>query len=96
MQISQQSRCIYGITTIAGGKSSRGGHVGGPSDDAKFATDFEVHYIASRCSLLVIDRGNQAIREIQLNLDDRVYQYEAGFPIGMYCAIIICPEGSFH
>ena len=82
MQISQQSRCIYGVTTIAGGKSSRGGHVGGPSDAAKFATDFEVCYIASRCSLLVIDRGNQAIREIQLNLDDRVYQYEAGFPLG--------------
>ena len=85
-----------GVTTIAGGKSSRGGHVDGPSDDAKFSTDFEVRYIASSCSLLVIDRGNQAIREIQLNLDDRVYQYEAGFPLGMYCAIIICPEGSFH
>ncbi|XP_052141636.1 uncharacterized protein LOC127761388 [Oryza glaberrima] len=72
-----------GVTTIAGGKSSRGGHVDGPSDDAKFSTDFEVRYIGSSCSLLVIDRGNQAIREIQLNFDDCVYQYEAGFPLGV-------------
>lgn len=31
----------------------------------------------------MIDRGNQAIREIQLNFDDCVYQYEAGFPLGV-------------
>ncbi|KAL6633613.1 hypothetical protein ACP70R_026284 [Stipagrostis hirtigluma subsp. patula] len=72
-----------GVTTIAGGKSSRGGHVDGPSDEAKFSTDFEVRYIGSSCSLLVIDRGNQAIREIQLHFDDCVYQYEAGFPLGV-------------
>ncbi|KAL5208245.1 hypothetical protein ABZP36_032680 [Zizania latifolia] len=72
-----------GVTTIAGGKSSRGGHVDGPSDDAKFSTDFEVRYIGSSCSLLVIDRGNQAIREIQLHFDDCMYQYEAGFPLGV-------------
>ncbi|CAN6253413.1 unnamed protein product [Urochloa humidicola] len=72
-----------GITTIAGGKSGRGGHVDGPSDEAKFSTDFEVRYIGSSCSLLVIDRGNQAIREIPLHFDDCVYQYEAGFPLGV-------------
>ncbi|XP_062222113.1 uncharacterized protein LOC133921314 [Phragmites australis] len=72
-----------GVTTIAGGKSNRGGHVDGPSDEAKFSTDFEVRYIGSSCSLLVIDRGNQAIREIQLHFDDCVYQYEAGFPLGV-------------
>ncbi|KAK3158995.1 hypothetical protein QOZ80_2AG0144340 [Eleusine coracana subsp. coracana] len=72
-----------GVTTIAGGKSGRGGHVDGPSDEAKFSTDFEIRYIGSSCSLLVIDRGNQAIREIQLHFDDCVYQYEAGFPLGV-------------
>nr|CAB3447824.1 unnamed protein product [Digitaria exilis] len=71
------------VTTIAGGKSGRGGHVDGPSDEAKFSTDFEVRYIGSSCSLLVIDRGNQAIREIPLHFDDCVYQYEAGFPLGV-------------
>ncbi|KAK1605664.1 hypothetical protein QYE76_029337 [Lolium multiflorum] len=72
-----------GVTTIAGGKSMRGGHIDGPSDDAKFSTDFEIRYISSSCSLLVIDRGNQAIREIPLQPDDCEYQDEAGFPLGL-------------
>lgn len=60
----------------------RGGHVDGPSEDAKFSNDFDVVYIGSSCSLLVIDRGNQAIREIQLPFDDCAYQYGSGFPLG--------------
>ena len=72
-----------GVTTIAGGKWSRGGgHVDGPSEEAKFSNDFDVVYVGSSCSLLVIDRGNQAIREIQLHFDDCAYQYENGFPLG--------------
>lgn len=72
-----------GVTTIAGGgKLGRGGHVDGPSEDAKFSNDFDVVYIGSSCSLLVIDRGNQAIREIQLPFDDCAYQYGSGFPVG--------------
>ncbi|KAL5661454.1 hypothetical protein ACJX0J_028579, partial [Zea mays] len=81
-----------GVTTIAGGKSIRGGHIDGPSDDAKFSTDFEIKYISSSCSLLVIDRGNQAIREIPLNDDDCAYQYEAGFPLGF---ALLCAAGFF-
>ncbi|XP_022734392.1 uncharacterized protein LOC111287962 [Durio zibethinus] len=73
-----------GITTIAGGKWSRGGgHVDGPSEDAKFSNDFDVVYVGSSCSLLVIDRGNGAIREIQLHFDDCAYQYGSGFPLGI-------------
>ncbi|XP_058112228.1 uncharacterized protein LOC131255504 isoform X2 [Magnolia sinica] len=73
-----------GVTTIAGGKWSRvGGHVDGPSEDAKFSNDFEVVYIGSSCSLLIVDRGNQAIREIQLHFDDCAYQYGSGFPLGI-------------
>lgn len=72
-----------GVTTIAGGKWSQGGgHVDGPSEDAKFSNDFDVVYIGSSCSLLVIDRGNRAIREIQLHFDDCAYQYGSGFPLG--------------
>ncbi|KAI4366630.1 hypothetical protein MLD38_022486 [Melastoma candidum] len=63
-----------GITTIAGGKWGRGGggvgHVDGPSEEAKFSDDFDIAYVASSCSLLVVDRGNQAIREIQLHDED--------------------------
>uniref|UniRef100_A0A5B6YG16 NHL domain-containing protein n=1 Tax=Davidia involucrata TaxID=16924 RepID=A0A5B6YG16_DAVIN len=73
-----------GVTTIAGGKWGRGGgHVDGPSEDAKFSNDFDVVYIGSSCSLLVIDRGNQAIREIQLHFDDCAYQYGSSFPLGI-------------
>lgn len=72
-----------GVTTIAGGKWSRAGHSDGPSEDAKFSTDFEIVYIASSCSLLVVDRGNQAIREIQLNIDDCAHQYDTDFPLGI-------------
>lgn len=74
---------MAGVTTIAGGKMVRGGgHVDGPSEDAKFSNDFDVVYVGSSCSLLVIDRGNQAIREIQLHFDDCAYQYGSGFPLG--------------
>ncbi|GMJ08236.1 hypothetical protein like AT1G70280 [Hibiscus trionum] len=73
-----------GVTTIAGGKLSRGGgHVDGPSEDAKLSNDFDVVYVGSSCSLLVIDRGNRAIREIQLHFDDCAYQYGSGFPLGI-------------
>ncbi|KAG5385577.1 hypothetical protein IGI04_037047 [Brassica rapa subsp. trilocularis] len=74
-----------GVTTIAGGKIVRGGggHVDGPSEDAKFSDDFDVVYVGSSCSLLVVDRGNRAIREIQLHFDDCAYEYGSGFPLGI-------------
>ncbi|GAB2278027.1 hypothetical protein Dimus_012726 [Dionaea muscipula] len=63
-----------GVTTIAGGKSSIPGYSDGPSEDAKFSTDFDVVYIRHTCSLLVVDRGNAALRQISLNQDDCDYQ----------------------
>ncbi|PIA62123.1 hypothetical protein AQUCO_00200252v1 [Aquilegia coerulea] len=82
-----------GVTTIAGGNGGRGGgHIDGPSEDAKFSTDFDVVYVGSSCSLLVIDRGNQAIREIQLHYDDCAYQYESGFPLGI---VVLAVAGFF-
>ncbi|KAL3526032.1 hypothetical protein ACH5RR_014404 [Cinchona calisaya] len=73
-----------GVVTIAGGKWSRGGgHVDGPSEDAKFSDDFDVVYVASSCSLLVVDRGNQAIREMQLQDDDCSYHYVDNSHLGV-------------
>ncbi|KAM7279414.1 hypothetical protein ACFE04_006548 [Oxalis oulophora] len=63
-----------GVTTIAGGKSNVAGYRDGPSEDAKFSNDFDVVYIRPTCSLLVIDRGNAALRQISLNQEDCDYQ----------------------
>lgn len=63
-----------GVTTIAGGKSTVPGYRDGPSEDAKFSNDFDVFYVHSTCSLLVIDRGNAALRQISLNQEDCDYQ----------------------
>lgn len=72
-----------GVVTIAGGTlSGGGGHVDGPSEDAKFSNDFDVVYVGSSCSLLVVDRGNQAIREIQLNDDECSQKYDGDLNLG--------------
>ncbi|MFS7984246.1 putative six-bladed beta-propeller, TolB [Helianthus anomalus] len=59
-----------GVTTIAGGKSSVAGYRDGPSEDAQFSSDFDVIYVRPTCSLLVVDRGNAALRQISLNQED--------------------------
>ncbi|MBA0624908.1 hypothetical protein Godav_010178 [Gossypium davidsonii] len=71
-----------GVTTIAGGKSNIAGYRDGPSEDAKFSNDFDVIYVRPTCSLLVIDRGNAALRQISLNQDDCDYQYSSVSPTG--------------
>ncbi|KAI3761940.1 hypothetical protein L1987_52363 [Smallanthus sonchifolius] len=73
-----------GVVTIAGGNLARGtGHIDGPSDNAKFSDDFDIMYIASSCSILVVDRGNQAIREIQLHEDDCSYEDDGEHNLGI-------------
>ncbi|KAL0343974.1 UNVERIFIED_CONTAM: hypothetical protein Sangu_1284800 [Sesamum angustifolium] len=80
-----------GVVTIAGGKVGRGGgHVDGPSEDAKFSDDFDVVYIGSSCSLLVIDRGNQAIREIQLHEEDCSPQEDSNLHLGIAVLAAAC------
>ncbi|XP_076940606.1 uncharacterized protein LOC143609850 [Bidens hawaiensis] len=59
-----------GVTTIAGGKSSVAGYRDGPSENAQFSTDFDVVYVRPTCSLLVVDQGNAALRQISLNQED--------------------------
>ncbi|XP_058095498.1 uncharacterized protein LOC131240953 [Magnolia sinica] len=63
-----------GVTTIAGGKSNVAGYMDGPSEDAKFSTNFDVIYVRRTCSLLVVDRGNAALRQISLHQEDCEYQ----------------------
>ncbi|KAJ6314320.1 hypothetical protein OIU78_017898 [Salix suchowensis] len=71
------------VTTIAGGKSNVAGFRDGPSEDAKFSNDFDVVYVHSICSLLVVDRGNAALRQISLNQEDCDYQSSSFTMTGM-------------
>ncbi|RWR89192.1 NHL repeat [Cinnamomum micranthum f. kanehirae] len=66
-----------GVTTIAGGKSNVAGYRDGPSEDAKFSSDFDVVYVPRTCSLLVVDRGNAALRQISLQQEDCDDQYSS-------------------
>ncbi|KAJ7981855.1 NHL domain-containing protein [Quillaja saponaria] len=66
-----------GVTTIAGGKSNVAGYRDGPSEDAQFSNDFDVVYVRPTCSLLVVDRGNAALRQISLSQEDCDYQHSS-------------------
>ncbi|KAK9269104.1 hypothetical protein L1049_000873 [Liquidambar formosana] len=66
-----------GVTTIAGGKSNVAGYRDGPSEHAMFSNDFDLVYVQPTCSLLVVDRGNAALRQISLNQEDCDYQYSS-------------------
>ncbi|CAN0924447.1 hypothetical protein LINGRAHAP2_LOCUS34194 [Linum grandiflorum] len=79
-----------GVTTIAGGKWSRGsGRVDDwPSEDVNLSNDFDVRYVGSSCSLLVVDRGNRAIREIQLHDEDCNYQDDTTSLFGIAMLVI--------
>lgn len=72
------------MTTIAGGKSNVAGYRDGPSEDAKFSNDFDVVYVRPTCSLLVIDRGNAALRQISLDQEDCDYQSNSISSTGLY------------
>ncbi|KAK8461372.1 hypothetical protein SEVIR_1G024700v4 [Setaria viridis] len=85
-----------GVTTIAGGKSNIPGYRDGPSEDAKFSTDFDVVYVKKMCSLLVIDRGNAALRKIALPQEDCTYQDSSllssgsfSFTFSINCAVYV-------
>ncbi|XP_047955757.1 uncharacterized protein LOC125201610 isoform X2 [Salvia hispanica] len=69
-----------GVTTIAGGKSNVAGYRDGPSEDAKFSNDFDVVYVRPTCSLLVVDRGNAALRQISLSKEDCDYENSSFSP----------------
>ena len=78
------------MTTIAGGKSNVAGYRDGPSEGAMFSADFDVIYVRPTCSLLVIDRGNAALRQISLTQEDCDYQYSSISAAGLEpCAIYL-------
>ncbi|KAL6900815.1 hypothetical protein ACP4OV_005491 [Aristida adscensionis] len=65
-------------TTIAGGLSSGNGHRDGPAQNATFSPDFELVYVPKLCALLLADRGNRLIRQINLKPQDCAYDTQTG------------------
>ncbi|KAJ3707536.1 hypothetical protein LUZ61_011241 [Rhynchospora tenuis] len=57
-------------TTIAGGNSRKTGNADGPAQNASFSNNFELVYVHKKCALLVADRANRLIRQIDLNSKD--------------------------
>ncbi|CAH9147619.1 unnamed protein product [Cuscuta epithymum] len=76
-----------GVTTIAGGKSHSAGYRDGPSDEAQFSNDFDVVYVQQTCSLLIVDRGNAAIRQISLYQEDCDYEQSSVSTIDIFMVI---------
>jgi hypothetical protein len=61
-------------TTIAGGYSRKTGNTDGPAQNASFSNDCELVYMHKQCALLVVDRGNRLIRQINLNSKDCAHE----------------------
>ncbi|KAK8451111.1 hypothetical protein SEVIR_6G150100v4 [Setaria viridis] len=81
-------------TTIAGGLSSGPGHRDGPAQNATFSPDFELAYVPKICALLVADRGNRMIRQINLKPEDCAREKQSGLGttsvsvIAILCALV--------
>ncbi|XP_047074864.1 uncharacterized protein LOC124684635 [Lolium rigidum] len=65
-------------TTIAGGYSAGTGRRDGPAQNATFSPDFELVYVPKICALLVADRGNRLIRQINLRPEDCAHETQKG------------------
>uniref|UniRef100_A0A804LWW1 NHL domain-containing protein n=1 Tax=Zea mays TaxID=4577 RepID=A0A804LWW1_MAIZE len=65
-------------TTIAGGFSSGPGHRDGPAQNATFSPDFALVYVPKICALLVADRGNRMVRQINLKPEDCAHEKQSG------------------
>ncbi|CAN6483088.1 unnamed protein product [Victoria cruziana] len=82
------SQCV---TTIAGGRSNTAGYADGPSEDAKFSNDFDLVYDSGSCSLIVVDRGNAALRQILLHEEEYILMIVGAILVGYITCL--CQDG---
>ncbi|CAI9092869.1 OLC1v1028214C1 [Oldenlandia corymbosa var. corymbosa] len=59
-----------GVTTIAGGYYRKIGKADGPAQNASFSNDFELVFVPGICALVIADRGNNLVRQINLKAED--------------------------
>ncbi|XP_072991295.1 uncharacterized protein [Typha latifolia] len=76
-------------TTIAGGYLGRTGKVDGPAQNASFSSDFELVYVPKSCALLITDRGNRLIRQVDLKPKDCTQESRSGLGVTFVSAIAI-------
>ncbi|KAF0899161.1 hypothetical protein E2562_013380 [Oryza meyeriana var. granulata] len=76
-------------TTIAGGRSKGPGHKDGDAQNATFSQDFELVYVPKMCALLVTDRGNSLIRQINLKREDCARETQLGTVSGGIICLLI-------
>lgn len=72
-----------GVTTIAGGYSNKTGHTDGPAQNASFSNDFDLTFLPRRCILLISDRGNRLIRQMNLKPGDCAHHAPPGAGLGV-------------
>ncbi|XP_077237787.1 uncharacterized protein LOC143879328 isoform X2 [Tasmannia lanceolata] len=83
-----------GVTTIAGGFSKKPGRSDGPAQNASFSDDFDLVFVPKICALLISDRGNRLVRQMNLKPEDceRESRLELGVPlvsvIGVLCLLV--------
>ncbi|KAJ6793575.1 Uncharacterized protein M6B38_234805 [Iris pallida] len=65
-------------TTIAGGYSEKTGHIDGPAQNASFSNKFDLVYVPTMCAILISDRTNQLIRQIDLKPEDCAQKSQSG------------------
>ncbi|XP_077222363.1 uncharacterized protein LOC143856152 isoform X2 [Tasmannia lanceolata] len=72
-----------GVTTIAGGYSKKPGRIDGPAQNASFSDDFDLVFVPKTCALLISDRGNRMVRQMNLKPEDCAHesQLELGMPM---------------
>lgn len=68
-------------TTIAGGYSKKTGNVDGPAQNASFSDNFDLVYVPTICALLISDRGNRLIRQLELKPEDCAQKTQAGLGV---------------
>ncbi|KAI5679174.1 hypothetical protein M9H77_10124 [Catharanthus roseus] len=85
-----------GVTTIAGGNSRVTGKTDGLAQNATFSDDLQLTFAPERCALVICDRGNRLIRQINLKTEDcpRGSHSGLGMPtawalgIGLFCLLL--------
>ncbi|CAK9182482.1 unnamed protein product [Ilex paraguariensis] len=81
-----------GVTTIAGGYSSKPGRADGPAQNASFSDDIELAFIPESCALMIADHGNKLVRRIDLKPEDCASGSQSG--LGMAYAWALGLVGS--